>query len=52
VLSMLARSALTAPRAARSAREPPAVHGFRPFASRGAIVTNEVIDSLREDDAY
>ena len=38
VVSMLARSALTAPRGARSAREPRAVHGFRPFPSRGAIV--------------
>ena len=34
------------------AREPRAVYGFRPFAPRGAIVTNELIDSLREDDAY
>jgi hypothetical protein len=52
VVSMLARIALTAPRGARTAREPRAVHGFRPFAPRGAIVTNELIDSLREDDAY
>jgi len=26
--------------------------GFRPFPKRGSIVTNELIDSLREDDAY
>ncbi|MET1083152.1 MAG: CopG family transcriptional regulator [Burkholderiales bacterium] len=52
VISMLARSALTAPCGAQSARESRAVYGFRPFASRGAIVTNELIDSLREDDAY
>jgi hypothetical protein len=35
-----------------SAREPKAVYGFRPFARRGGIVTNEQIDHLREDDAY
>lgn len=52
VVSMLARRALTAPRGARAVREPRAVYGFRPFAPRGAIVTNELIDSLREDDAY
>ena len=52
VVSMLARSALTAPRGVQAAREPRAVYGFRPFAARGAIVTNELIDSLREDVAY
>lgn len=53
VVSMLARSALTAPRdAASTAREPRAIYGFRPFPSRGGVVTNELIDSLREDDAY
>jgi Arc/MetJ family transcription regulator len=52
VVSMLARSALTAPRGTQAAREPRAVYGFRPFAARGGIVTNELIDSLREDDAY
>ena len=52
VISELARSALTAPPA--SAQEPPpkSRYGFRPFAKRGAIVTNELIDRLREDDAY
>ncbi len=52
VVSMLARRALTAPRGVQTVREPRAVHGFRPFASRGGMVTNELIDSLREDDAY
>ena len=52
VLSELARSALTAPPAGRAAREPKPVHGFRPFPKRGGIVTNELIDALREDDAY
>ena len=52
VISRLARSALTAPRGVQGAREPRAVYGFRPFPARGGIVTNELIDSLREDDAY
>jgi hypothetical protein len=33
-------------------RAPKALHGFRPFPKRGGIVTNELIDALREDDAY
>jgi len=51
VISELARSALTAaPEAARGA-SPRAVHGFRPFPRRGAIVTNALIDQLRDEDA-
>jgi hypothetical protein len=50
VLSELARHALTAPPS--MAREPKALHGFRPFPRRGGVVTNERIDQLREDDAY
>jgi hypothetical protein len=52
VISELARSALTAPSQVPTAREPRAVYGFRPFPKRGGIVTNEMIDKLREDDAY
>jgi hypothetical protein len=52
VLSELARQALNSPLAASSAKEPKAVYGFRPFPKRGGIVTNELIDKLREDDAY
>jgi hypothetical protein len=52
VISELARSALTAPPPVGNARAPKAVHGFRPFPKRGGIVTNELIDTLREDDAY
>ncbi|HTT39063.1 MAG TPA: CopG family transcriptional regulator [Burkholderiales bacterium] len=52
VISELARSALTAPPQMPTAREPKAVYGFRPFPKRGGIVTNELIDKLREDDAY
>jgi hypothetical protein len=52
VISELARSALTAAPVVPQAREPKPVHGFRPFPKRGGIVTNELIDALREDDAY
>jgi len=51
VVSELLRQALTAP-VPSSAREPKAVHGFKPFARRGTVVTNELIDQLRQDDAY
>ena len=54
VLSDLARSALTqaaAPRAP-SPRAPMATHGFRPFASRGAVVTNALVDKLRDEGEY
>lgn len=52
MLSDLARQALTAPREAGSVEEPRATYGLRPFASRGGLVTNELIDKLGEDDAY
>lgn len=54
VISELARAALTA-RALGTpkANEPKARYGFRPFPKRGgAVVTNELIDRLRLDDAY
>jgi len=53
VISELARAALTAPPPATVAREPKSFYGFRPFARRGGrIVTNQLIDKLREEDAY
>ena len=51
VVSELLRQALTAPQAP-AVREPSAVYGFKPFARRGGIVTNDLIDQLRSDDAY
>jgi hypothetical protein len=50
VISRLARAGLAGAANAPSAREPPAFHGFRPFPRRGGIVTNELIDRLREED--
>ena len=52
MISDLARRALTSPPEPPSVREPEAIYGLRPFAPRGGIVTNELIDKLREDDAY
>ena len=37
---------------APSAREPKAVYGFRPFPQDGRIVSNELINKLREDGEY
>ena len=55
VISDLARRALTAPHGAASAeavsvREPKAIYGLKPFARRGGVVTNELIDNLRDED--
>jgi len=50
VISELARAALT--NASEHVTAERARHGFRPFASRGGIVTNDLIDKLRGEDAY
>ena len=52
VISALARQALNTATAAPAVREPKAVYGLRPIASRGGVVTNETIDRLRDEDAY
>ena len=51
VISELARKGLAGD-ASPTAREPKAVYGFKPFPREGRIVSNEMIDKLREDDAY
>ena len=51
-ISELARAALTSAPSPRAGKKPEEFLGFRPFASRGGLVTNELIDKLREDDAY
>ncbi|MFZ5512153.1 MAG: hypothetical protein ACOZCP_19070 [Pseudomonadota bacterium] len=52
VISDLVRRALTqsATPAASHAAEPAAVYGFRPFPSRGGVVTNEQVDKLRDEE--
>jgi hypothetical protein len=52
VISELARAALTMSPSAPKAAEPRAHFGLRPFPRRGAVVTNDAVDRLREDDAY
>ena len=56
VLSELARGALTQGAGGGGASSalcgPAAVHGFRPFASRGAVVTNALIEKLRDEGEY
>ena len=51
MLSLLARRALTGPPAeGADIREMPVVFGFRPFPPGEKLVTNEVIDDLRDRD--
>ena len=52
VLSDLARKALTRAPAGAEAREPEAFYGFRPLPRRGGVVSNELVNRLREDDVY
>ncbi len=52
MISELARRALANAQVTLSVQEPRAVYGLKPFASRGGIVTNELIDKLRDDDVY
>ena len=52
VVSALLRQSLTraaSDDAEAGARAPRAEFGFRPFPSRGGVVTNELIDRLREE---
>ena len=50
VISHLARRALTQRDAdAPAVREPKASYGFAPLASRGVVVTDALINKLRED---
>jgi hypothetical protein len=51
VISELARAALTAdPLLAANPNQSRSLYGIRPFPRRGAVVTNELVDRLREDD--
>jgi hypothetical protein len=38
------------PRADPQTGEPEAFHGFRPFPSRGGLVTNEIVERLRDEE--
>ena len=52
VISDLARRALTQPAtaSANTTQEPEALYGFRPFPSRGGVVSNEKVDQLRDEE--
>lgn len=50
VLSDLARQALNQKHTGPHAAGPISFYGFEPLPSRGAAVSNELIDRLREDD--
>ncbi len=50
VISNLARRALTGAERHSKGERGERFLGFRPFPPRGAIVTNELIDRLREED--
>jgi hypothetical protein len=52
MISELARRALTTPHEPLSVKEPKALYGLKPFARRGGIVTNDLIDKFRDEDAY
>lgn len=54
VISDLARQSLIRPEkmTAAGVGEPEAIYGFRAFPSRGTVVTDELIDKLRDEDAY
>ncbi len=51
VLSDLARQALTQGRADTASTAVESFFGFEPFPPRGPMVTNELIDQLRDDDS-
>lgn len=50
VISELARKGLTGGPA--SAVEPKATYGFRPLPEQGRIISNELINKLREGEKY
>lgn len=51
IISALARKGLAGAETS-AAREPKAIYGFRPFAKDGRVVSNELINKLREDGEY
>lgn len=52
VISALARRALTQLPNEPGVKEPSAFYGFEPLPPRGGLVSNELINKLREDDIY
>ena len=52
VISELARRALTDSGRPPGVGEPAVLYGFRPFVGGNTIVTNDLINKLRDEDAY
>lgn len=50
VISRLLREALAGRKQDAKNEQPKGVGGFRPFASRGVVVTNEAINNLRDQE--
>ena len=50
VLSEVARQGLMGAQQAGEVAEPGVFYGFEPLPTRGAVVSNDLIDQLREDD--
>ena len=52
VISDLARLSLMRASVGTEALKPTAFYGFRPISRRGGLVSNELINRLREGDVY
>lgn len=52
LISQLLREAMTRPvtNASTQVREPEAHYGFQPFGSRGTVVSDELVNRLREEE--
>jgi hypothetical protein len=50
VVSELARRSLNARPVASPAVDSKPLYGFEPFAPRGGLITNDLINQMREDD--
>lgn len=50
VISRLLRQALAGAAAAPAARREAGASGFRPFAARGRVVTNDKVNALRDPE--
>jgi len=51
IISELTREALTSPPSSDRVGETEPAYGFRPFPRRGGVVTNALIDKLRDEEA-
>ena len=52
VISELARRALTEMASPGGMQVPKGIYGIRPFEKRGEVISNALVDQLRDDGAY